>query len=72
MPIRIFAGVGDHPCFFTFITMILIGCKIINFSSYLFVHFFIGSAQNNNCQKSSLACTQLLAQNPLPYTLGIH
>ena len=33
--IRISAGVGDHPCFLTFITMIPIDCKITNFSLYL-------------------------------------
>ena len=37
MPTRISAGVGDHPCFLTFITMIPIDCKIANFS----LHFYI-------------------------------
>ena len=31
---RISAGVDDHLCFLTFITMIPIDCKIINFSLY--------------------------------------
>ena len=34
MPTRISAGVGDQPCFLTFITMIPIACKITNFSLY--------------------------------------
>jgi len=32
MPTRISAGVGDHPCFLTFITVILIDCKLLIFS----------------------------------------
>ena len=31
MSTRISAGVGDHPCFLNFITMIPIDCKITNF-----------------------------------------
>ena len=31
MPTRISAGVSDHPCFFTFIPMIPIDCKLLNF-----------------------------------------
>ena len=36
---RISAGAYDHPCFFTFISMIPVDCKITNFSLYLFVYF---------------------------------
>jgi len=32
MPTRISTGVGDHPCFFTFITIIPIASKITIFS----------------------------------------
>ena len=39
MPTRISAGTGDHPCSLLFITMILIDCKITNFTLYLFVCF---------------------------------
>jgi len=39
MPTRIAAGVGDHPCFHTFITTIPIDYKITNFSLHLFVCF---------------------------------
>ena len=37
MPTRISAGVGYLPCFFTFIYMIPIACKITNF--FLYLHF---------------------------------
>ena len=37
MPTRISAGLGDHPCFLTFITMIPTDCKIIIFFSYLHI-----------------------------------
>ena len=36
MPTRPYTGVGDHHCFFTFITMFPIDCKIAYFSLYLF------------------------------------
>ena len=31
MPARISAGVGDYPCFHTFISMIPIDCKLLIF-----------------------------------------
>ena len=33
------AGVGDHPCFFAFITMTPIDCKINNFPYFSFFAF---------------------------------
>jgi len=35
MPTRISAGVGDHPCFLTFIAIIPFDCTITIFSLYL-------------------------------------
>ena len=64
MPTRISAGVGDHPCFLTFITMIPIDCKITNFSLYLFAGFFREII-------SWHASNKLLVENPLASTLGI-
>ena len=40
MPTRISAGVGDHPCFLTFIAMIPINCKITNFPHTCLLAFF--------------------------------
>ena len=39
MPARISAGVGDHPCFLTFITMVPIDIKSNNFP-YACLSFF--------------------------------
>ena len=38
MPNRVSTGVGDHPCFLTFNTMILIDSKITNFSLCLYIY----------------------------------
>jgi len=45
MPIRIYAGVGDRPCFLTFMftAMIPIACiltPVLIFSVYLYVYYF--------------------------------
>ena len=68
MPIRISAGVGDHPCFLTFITMILIDCKTANLSLYLFVGFF----REITIIISWRAPNKLLVENLLASTLCIH
>ena len=67
MPTRISAGVGDHPFSLTFISMIPIDYKIINFSLHLFLSFFeitkIISWRTHN---------KLLVENPLASMLRIH
>jgi len=47
MHTRISAGVGDHPCFLTFITMIPIDCKITNCSLYLYLKKHMSHSVSN-------------------------
>jgi len=66
MPTRIFAGVGDHPCFLT------INCKITNFSSYLFVWFLKRSPQLFLGVLNKLLLENLLASMLCIHTFPAH
>ena len=54
-PTRISAGVGDHPCFLTFMTMIPIDCRIINFSIYLCKYNILITVECLNIKVSCIA-----------------
>ena len=65
MPTRISAGVGYHPCFFTFYLYDHIDCKITIFpDTYMFIYFFeniiILAGKFAHVQERRLACASTI------------
>ena len=59
MVIKISAGIGDHPCILTFITMIPIDCKISNFPCTYTTNYSTTNKSRGDSAASSIKSTGL-------------